>query len=214
MGANVECEELGCVVGAPFKPNKLREVRGLVWKPWINKPSEMTMRCADICHHAAPASKYKLCKTPFSSSPSPQPVFHMVPLVQVIPSSFYLFPCSICTTFNSSTFIHFNTSISSSFFTLLLLILVPFPSLHLHSSSSSLPSDSSHPSAHPCMHGWLSVRSSVCAIGRATEPLWHLVVSQQQRRPEFRPRKCLFIKEGGCETAHGCISSFSHIWNK
>lgn len=59
MGANVECEELGCVVGGPFKPNKLREVRGLVWRPWINKPSEMTMRCADICHHTAPACKHK-----------------------------------------------------------------------------------------------------------------------------------------------------------
>lgn len=44
IGANVECEELGCVVGGPFKPNKHREVRGLVWRPWINKPSEMTMR--------------------------------------------------------------------------------------------------------------------------------------------------------------------------
>lgn len=26
IGANVECEELPCVVGGPLKPNKLREV--------------------------------------------------------------------------------------------------------------------------------------------------------------------------------------------
>lgn len=30
MGADVECEELLCAVGGPFKPNKLREVRAKV----------------------------------------------------------------------------------------------------------------------------------------------------------------------------------------
>lgn len=149
MGANVECEELGCVVGAPFKPNKLREVRGLVWKPWINKPSEMTMRCADICHPTAPASKYKLCKTPFSSSPSPRPVFHMVPFVQFIPSSLYLLPCSIFSTFNSFLL---NTSISSAFSTLLLLVLFPpsisIPPIHLSPVTPAI-----HPFIHACVAG-------------------------------------------------------------
>lgn len=91
MGANVECEELGCVVGGPFKPNKLREVRGLVWRPWINKPSEMTMRCADICHHTAPASKHKPPKPSL-----PCPVSHMVPpLPPSISPTLYPLPSSI-----------------------------------------------------------------------------------------------------------------------
>lgn len=110
MGANVECEELGCVVGGPFKPNKLREVQGLVWKPWINKQSEMTMRCAHICHHTTPASKYKPCKTSFPPSPSPRPAFRTVPLIQLIPSSLYLLPHSIVSTSTSAPFILLSTS--------------------------------------------------------------------------------------------------------
>lgn len=98
MGANVECEELGCVVGGPFKPNKLREVRGLVWRPWINKPSEMTMRCADICHHTTLVSIHKPSKPSPSRvphGPSTHPrlslsctLFHLL--------HFYLFSSSYC----------------------------------------------------------------------------------------------------------------------
>lgn len=187
MGANVECEELGCVVGGPFKPNKLREVRGLVWRPWINKPSEMTMRCADICHHTALSSKHKppkpslplshvLCPTWSVSLPPSLPhLFHFISYTLRI---FFLTPPS--------------SFISSA--TLLLLNLLP-PPPHLHSSTSCLPSDSIHPSVHPCMHGWPSVRGSACAIGRATEPLWHSAVAQQPRRPGFRPTKFIYRGE-------------------
>lgn len=148
MGANVECEELGCVVGGPFKPNKLREVRGLVWKPWINKPSEMTMRCADICHHTAPASKYKLSKTP---SPSSCPVLHMVSDVQFVLSSLYLIPCSIFSTSNPFTFILLNTSrprflLYSSFY--LFPPPISIPPIHLSPVAPSI-----HPFIHACMAG-------------------------------------------------------------
>lgn len=205
MGANVECEELGCVVGGPFKPNKLREVRGLVWRPWINKPSEMTMRCADICHHTAPASKHKpprhclplshvLCPTcPPSLHPSIPPFIH-----PSIPTSLYL-PYS-----------SFNFAFSSQH-----LRLSPLFHLLLHSSSSSsLPpflhpplrpisippfhvspvTPSIHPFIRACMAGRPS-GSSVCAIGRATEPLWHSAVAQQPRRPGFRPAKFIYRGE-------------------
>lgn len=91
MGANVECEELGCVVGGPLKPNKLREVRGLVWRPWINKLSEMTMRCADICHHTALVFKHSSPK-PSSSSFSARPGSLMVPvLLLILPLIFSIF---------------------------------------------------------------------------------------------------------------------------
>lgn len=119
----MECEELGCVVGGPFKPNKLREVRGLVWRPWINKPSEMTMRCADICHHTAPASKHKPPKPSL-----PCPVSHMVPPPPTIHLSHSL----------SSPFIHF---ISTTIPLFLIFYLTPsfFPLFHLllYSCSSS-----------------------------------------------------------------------------
>lgn len=195
MGANVECEELGCVVGGPFKPNKLREVRGLVWRPWINKPSEMTMRCADICHHTAPASKHKPPKPSLPLSHVLCPTWSLslhtsLPLFILSLAPFYLLYSSFYFWF-SSQHLHLSLfhlllhSCSSSF---------PLPPPYLHSSISCLPSDPIHPSVHPCMHGWLSVRGSVCAISRATEPLWHSAVAQQPRRQGFRPRKCLFIE--------------------
>ena len=205
MGANVECEELGCVVGGPFKPNKLREVRGLVWRPWINKPSEMTMRCADICHHTAPASKHKpprhclplshvLSPTCPPLPPSIQPSIQSIH--PSIPSSLHLLDSSFNFSFSSQ---HLRLS------PLFLRLLAP-----LHSSSSSSPpplrpisippfhvspvTPSIHPFIRACMAGRPS-GSSVCAIGRATELLWHSAVAQQPRRPGFRPAKFIYRGE-------------------
>lgn len=158
MGANVECEELGCVVGGPFKPNKLREVRGLVWRPWINKPSEMTMRCADICHHTALDSKHKPPKSSLPLFPSPRPVSHMVPLPPSIPLLSLSSPL-----FHPLYFYLYN---SFYFFTFLCFICNSTPALplslppYLHSSISSLPSDSIHPSIRSSMHAWLAGRPS------------------------------------------------------
>lgn len=183
MGANVECEELGCVVGGPFKPNKLREVRGLVWRPWINKPSEMTMRCADICHHTTLSSKHKppkpslplshvLCPTWSTSLPHPSSILSPTLLI------FFLTPPP--------------SFISSA--TLVLLFLLSHP--HIHSSTSCLPSDSIHPSVHPCMHGLPPLWGSACAIGRATEPLWHSAVAQQPRRQSRVQAHKVYLSRG------------------
>lgn len=167
----------------------------------------MTMRCADICHHTTPASKHKP-PNPLSHVLCPTWSFHpSLHLFIISLVSFYLRYSSFYFILTPSSFPLFHLflySCSSSF---------PLPPTYLHSSISHLPSDSIHPSVHPCMHGWLSVRGSVCAISRATEPLWHSAVAQQPRRPGFRPRKCLFIKERGCETAHECISSFPLLGN-
>lgn len=152
MGANVECEELGCVVGGPFKPNKLREVQGLVWKPWINKPSEMTMRCADICHHTAPASKYKSCKRSL-----PPPRFHVLCPSRPIYPLFFL----------SSPFcLYFDTICALSWHFSLRFICCSIPLPYLQSSSSSLPSGSIHPSIRSSIHAWLAVRPGFCMCYR------------------------------------------------
>lgn len=149
----MECEELGCVVGGPFKPNKLREVRGLVWRPWINKPSEMTMRCADICHHTAPASKHKPPKPSL-----PCPVSHMVPPPSHHPS-LPLFILSL-----HPFYLHYYSFISNyfltpSFFplvssaTLLLLFLLPPPPISIPPFHVSPVTPSIHPFIHACMAG-------------------------------------------------------------
>lgn len=149
----MECEELDCVVGGPFKPNKLREVQGLVWRPWINKPSEMTMRCADICHHTTPAFKHKLTKPSL-----PCPVSHMVPIPPSIhpflslSSPLFHFISSALPFFSA---FHFNTFIFTSVSSAAPRLLFLRPPSYLHSSISCLPSDSIHPSVHPCMHGWV-----------------------------------------------------------
>lgn len=142
MGAHVECKELRCVVGGPFKPNKLREVQGLVWRPWINKPLEMTMHCADICHYTTPESKHKRLFFPLFV---PCPKCSLDPPWLLHPSPFFLAP--------SALVLFHLFSCSSS---------IPLHHHHLHSFSSSLPSGSIHPSVHPCMHGWPSIRGSVC----------------------------------------------------
>lgn len=66
-------------------------------------------------------------------------------------------------TFTSFPFL-LSTFSTRSVSSLLLLFLYPPPlhHHHLHSFSSSLPSGSIHPSVHPCMHGWPSIRGSVC----------------------------------------------------
>lgn len=155
----MECEELGCVVGGPFKPNKLREVRGLVWRPWINKPSKMTMRCADICHHTTPASKHKLPKP--SLPPSLLHVLCPIWSLSLHPlsPSLDLLPSSILSTLHSFLCLFFSSTPSSS---------PPFQLL-LYSCSSSYPPQISippfhlspvAPSIHPfiraCMAGCLS----------------------------------------------------------
>lgn len=190
MEANVECEELGCVVGGPFKPNKLREVRGLVWRPWINKPSEMTMRCADICHHTSLASKHKPPKP--SLLPSPFHVLYPTWYLSRLPLSLSSPVFSL-----SCLYLHFSELV---FFLFMSQLCSP-PSSFLHFISPQR----LHPSSRSSMHGWLSVRGSVCAIGRATEPLWHSAVSQQQRHWVFRPTECLFFKTD-YETAHATFS--------
>lgn len=54
LEANVECEELACVVsGAPSSLTNSGRSEALVRRPWINKPLGMTTRCSHICHHAA-----------------------------------------------------------------------------------------------------------------------------------------------------------------
>lgn len=153
MGANVECEELGCVVGGPFKPNKLREVQGLVWRPWINKPSEMTMRCADICHHTALASKHKPPNPSLPPSllhvlcPTWSLSLHLYPLPCLI-SSFYFFltpPSFLC-------FICFSTPVLPP------PLLSPF--LHFMSPQWL------YPSIRSSMHAWLAVRPGFCMCYR------------------------------------------------
>lgn len=145
IGANVECEELGCVVGGPFKPNKHREVRGLVWRPWINKPSGMTMRCADISHPAAPSSKHAAPRTPLLA---------LVHSLAHLPSTTAL---SLTCTFSPLTpsfSLHFSFHSSPP---------APCSSPEgLHPPASHLPSDSSHPSLHAAMHAWLGERPRPC----------------------------------------------------
>lgn len=69
------------------------------------------------------------------------------------------------------------------------------------------------------MHGWPSGRGSVCAIGRATEPLWHWAVAQQPRRPGQLTWK-VFIYRGErllfCTRLHFfCIKQmWTGEWNK
>lgn len=204
----MECEELGCVVGGPFKPNKLREVRGLVRRPWINKPSEMTMRCADICHHAAPASKHKPAK------PSLPPLLLRVPLSHTVPSlpSIPLFVLCVLISLTLLFFFHFplNTSV-------ILLRFICFPPGSCSCSSSyllpppflsfpiSIPpfhaspvTPSIHPFIHPSIHAWLAgcPSGAQCVLqAELTEPLWHSGVAQQRGRPGFRPGERLFIQE-------------------
>lgn len=190
MGANVECKELGCVVGGPFKPNKLREVWGLVWRPWINKLSEMTMRCADICHHTALSSKRKLPKPSLSC-----PASHMV---DPHPHRLHFISFAALNTFMFLYYICCSTP-----------ALHP-PTPHFNSSISCLPSDAIHPSVHPCMHGWPSVRGSALVIGRATEPLWHWAVAQQPRRPGFRPTWFIYGGERQWDSSLWHFFSFSH----
>ena len=146
----MECEELGCVAGGPFKPNKLREVRGLVWRPWINKPFEMTMRAADICHHTYPASKHK-------PSLPPSPLHTLCPICSLSPLPLYtplLLHLSHVYLLHSSVRIRF--FVSQHLHLPLCFIwychpALPSPSPYLHSSISSLPGDSIHPAVHPCM---------------------------------------------------------------
>lgn len=153
MGANVECEELGCVVGGPFKPNKLREVRGLVWRPWINKPSEMTMRCADICHHTAPASKHKLSALSLLLSPCPTwslsfhpsiPLFIPSILISPILFLFFLLQIFFLTPIRLSPMFHLLLYFCSS--SLLLPISIP-------PFNASPVTPSIHPFIHACMAG-------------------------------------------------------------
>lgn len=173
MGANVECEELGCVVWGPFKPNKLREVRGLVWRPWINKPSEMTMRCADICHHTSLDSKYNpRCFPHFSLSLS-----------------------SLCLLHRSSSGLSFTLQFAS-FFKIFLLSLQfylvlpsrffprpspPFPPFHLSPVT---------PSIQSFIHAWLAVRPEFCMCYRqSAQRFWHSGISQQM---SLGSESCLF----------------------
>lgn len=59
--------------GAPSSLTNSGRSEALVWRPWINKPSGMTMHCAHICHHAA------LDPAPSSSSPLSCPPSHLHP---------------------------------------------------------------------------------------------------------------------------------------
>lgn len=149
----MECEELGCVVGGPFKPNKLREVRGLVWRPWINKPSEMTMRCADICHHTSLASKHKPPKPSLLLSPFHVlcPTWCLSQLPLSLSSLLFCLPC-LYLTYQNQIFspLHLAFSLPSP---ALPPSLPPSTSPYLHSSISSLPRDSIHRAVHPCMAG-------------------------------------------------------------
>lgn len=155
MGANVECEELGCVVGGPFKPNKLREVRGLVWRPWINKPSEMTMRGADICHHTAPVSKHKPPKLFLSPS---FPVSYFVPLLPSLPLSYLL----------HLSFLHFKLFFltpSSLGFVCFSTPALPYPS-PISPFLRFMSPQWLHPSIRSSMHAWLAVRPGFCMCYR------------------------------------------------
>lgn len=180
IGANVECEELGCVVGGPFKPNKHREVRGLVWRPWINKPSGMTMRCADISHHTALSSKHTPPRTPL-----------LCPMCSLTsPLSTAILSLAWSFFFSHHTFIFFHFAFHSSSLPPSSTPEVSIRPLHVSPATLTI-----HPSVHPCMHGWACVRGSACAIGRGTEPLWHWAVTLQPRRPGFRPTKFIYRGE-------------------
>lgn len=145
----MECEELGCVVGGPFKPNKLTEVRGLVWRPWINKPSEMTMRCADICHHTSLASKHKPPKPSLLLSPFHVlcPTWCLSQLPLSLSSPLVCLPC-LYLHLSESDFFPPSSRIQSP-----QSCSPPSTSPYLHSSISSLPRDSIHRAVHPCMAG-------------------------------------------------------------
>lgn len=195
MGANVECEELGCVVGGPFKPNKLREVRGLVWRPWINKPSEMTMRCADICHHTTLSSKHKppkpslpvshvLCPTWATSLPHPSSILSPTLLL------FFLTP--------PSSFIS-----SAALSPALPPLTPPYPFLHLMSPQWL------HPSLRSSMHAWLAVSLRFCLCYRQS---YGTALALSRRTTAETPElssgpQSLFIEGRGSETAHNCFSS-------
>lgn len=189
MGANVECEELGCVVGGPFKPNKLREVRGLVWRPWINKPSEMTMRCADICHHTTLSSKHK---PPNPSLPLSCPVSHMFdlppsPLFHFITHTPHFLPHTSCILY----FICYSS------------LTPPYSFLHLMSSQWL------HPSLRSSMHAWLAVSLRFCLCYRQS---YGTALALSRRTTAETPElssgpQSLFIEGRGSETAHNCISS-------
>lgn len=166
MGANVECEELGCVVGGPFKPNKFREVWGLVWRPWINKPSEMTMRCADICRHTALSYKHTQ-REPFLLCP----VSHMTHPPPSLPHLSHFIPLLILLT-PSPYFICYSPPPPST-----------IPPFHISPVI---------PSIRSSMHAWLAVQGSAYAIGSTTEPLWQSAVAQQ---PVFRPTKFIYREE-------------------
>lgn len=144
IGANVECEELGCVVGGPFKPNKHREVRGLVWRPWINKPSGMTMRCADISHHTALSSKHTPPRTPL--------LCPMCLLTSPLLSSLHRYFIFCVAFFFLSSHLHFVPFRLPLFFNSSFL-----HSQGLHPPASRLPSDFNHPSLCSPMHAWLGV---------------------------------------------------------
>lgn len=66
---------------------------------------------------------------------------------------------------------------------------ISIPPFHVSPVTPSI-----HPFIRACMAGRPS-GSSVCAIGRATEPLWHSAVAQQPRRPGFRPAKFIYRGE-------------------
>lgn len=162
MGAHVECEELGCVVGGPFKPNKLREVRGLVWRPWINKPSEMTMRCADICHHTSLASKHKPPKPSLLLSPFHVlcPTWCLSQLPLSLSSLLFCLPCLYLTYQNQIFFpLHLAFSLPSP---ALPPSLPPPPPISIppfHLSPET-------PSIEPFIHAWLAVRPGFCMCYR------------------------------------------------
>lgn len=162
MGAHVECEELGCVVGGPFKPNKLREVRGLVWRPWINKPSEMTMRCADICHHTSLASKHKPPKPSLLLSPFHVlcPTWCLSQLPLSLSSLLFCLPC-LYLTYQNQIFspLHLAFSLPSP---ALPPSLPPPPPISIppfHLSPET-------PSIEPFIHAWLAVRPGFCMCYR------------------------------------------------
>lgn len=77
--------------GAPSSLTNSGRSEALVWRPWINKPWAMTMRCAHICHQAAldPApSPLPLSRVHRPTSiPSSLPLFSVI-LPWFIPSCF------------------------------------------------------------------------------------------------------------------------------
>lgn len=154
MGAHVECKELRCVVGGPFKPNKLREVQGLVWRPWINKPLEMTMHCADICHYTTPESKHKRLFFPLFV---PCPKCSLDPPWLLHPSPFFLAP---------SALVLFHLFSCSSSIPLPFTTTISIPSVHLSPVAPSI-----HPFIRACMVGRPS------GVLYATQLLWCSVVS-------------------------------------